>query len=452
MRIVSGALLGCVVALALWPQSAVAANQLLGLRLAHGSDQLWRLVLDCAETPDYEYSRLENPPRLIVDFADTELPEHDRMPVLQGSPISALRLTRRADGSLRLVAELASAVQPKFLRLAADGIKPHRLALLLHNGVAAGALQIPVPGDAGASEVVVVIDAGHGGYDPGAVSASGLREKDVVLAVAEKLHRRLNSEPGFSALLTRAGDQFISLDARSRIARTHRAALFLSIHADSIPKGSLGRPRGAALYMLSGEEASSREAYFLSQRENQSGRPQLAGLALEQQPAVVRSVLYDLSLDASRQRATVIAQALLRVLSKAVRLHKKRVEQADFAVLRAPDVPSLLVELGFLSNAREARRLAGVEHQNRLVEALFSGVRDFFVRQPPEDSWLAWRSHNVGLRYTVRAGESLWLLARRYGTSVEAIMRHNGIATDADVLQEGRALLIPAAKAAAVQP
>ncbi len=449
MRGALAPLLCCVVALVLWPQPNSVANQLLGLHLAHDSNKLWRLVLDCAETPDYEQTRLEDPPRLIVDLADTKLPENFRAPALQGSPIIDLRLAQRDDGGLRLVAELAPAVRPRLLRLAPEGLRSHRLALLLY-GAPAGALQYLVPGDAGASEVVVVIDAGHGGHDPGAVAASELREKDVVLAVAKQLHHRLNNEPGFAALLTRVGDEFISLAERRHIARMHRAALLLSVHADSIPKSSRGRrPRGVALYMLSGGEASSREAHFLSQRENQSGQSQLAGLVLEQQPEAVRSVLYDLSLNASRQRAAVISQSLLQSVSSLIYLHKKLVEQADFAVLRSPDVPSLLVELGFLSNEHEARRLASTEYQTQLVEALFIGVRDFFVSQPPTGSWLAWRRLNVGLRHTVRSGENLWLLARRYGTSVEAIVRYNGLGADTDMLQEGRALLIPTAQAAA---
>ena len=432
----------CAAVLALWLPSASASNRLLGLRLAHDTDQLWRVVLDCAEAPRYRHSKLNAPTRLIIDLADTQLPKRLPLPSLHSSPIADLRLSQRDDGGLRLVVELSRSALPRLLTLAPGSGRGHRLMLVLNTS--AGALQSLAPGDVGASEVVVVIDAGHGGRDPGAVSASGLREKTVALSVAKKLQRRLNAEPGFAALLSRREDRLVDLVARRRFAREHRASLMLSVHADSIPSG-YGWARGAAVYMLSDKEASSREGYFLSQRENKS--PQLDGLPLAEQTEDVRSVLYDLSLNASRQRAAVMAEPILRALSKVTRLHKKQVEQANFVVLRAPDVPSLLIELGFLSNLREARRLATAEYQNLMVEALFTGVRDFFASHPPEGSWLAWRRLNIGMRHTVQPGESVWLLARRYGTSIEAIVRHNGLGADADKLQVGQSLLIPAAQA-----
>ncbi len=434
----------CVVALALWSVSISAANQLLGLRLEYDTAQLWRLVLDCTEAPRYEHSRLAKPPRIIIDLAATKRPDKISLPGLHGSPIADLRMSQRSDGGLRLVVELSRATLPKLLKLAPNRQHGHRLALVLNTG--AEALQTPAPGDVGASEVVVVIDAGHGGRDPGATSSSGLLEKDVVLAVAKKLQRRLDQEPGFSVRLSRDSDRFIDLVARRRFAREQGAHLMLSIHADSIASSGWSRTRGAAIYMLSEKDASSREAYFLSQRENRV--PQIDGLPLAEKPEDVRSVLYDLSLHASRQRAAVIAAPLLQSLAKVVRLHKKQVEQANFVVLRAPDVPSLLLELGFLSNVREARRLGSAEYQDLLVNALLSGVRDFFIAHPPEGSWLAWLQSNANLRHTVQPGENLWLLAERYGVSVEDIVRHNALTTDLDKLQVGQLLLIPAVQAA----
>jgi N-acetylmuramoyl-L-alanine amidase len=219
---------------------------------------------------------------------------------------------------------------------------------------------------------VVAIDAGHGGEDPGAIGPAGTYEKDVVLAIARELRTLVNAEPGMRAYMTRSGDYFVPLASRVQRARRVRADIFVSIHADAYPEP---RPRGASVYVLSERGASSTTARWLAQREN--GSDEVGGVQIGHRDREVRRILLDLSTGAQVRESNQLATHLLAALGQVGPLHKPRVEGASFAVLRSPDMPSVLVETAFISNPAEERRLADPEHQRRIARAMLAGIRSY---------------------------------------------------------------------------
>ena len=227
--------------------------------------------------------------------------------------------------------------------------------------------------------VVIALDPGHGGEDPGAIGPSGLREKDVVLAIALKLRDRLNSVPGMRAMLTRDADFFVPLHERVRKARRVQADLFVSIHADAFvtPKA-----RGASVFALSDSGATSAAARWIAQKENAADLVGGAAAPAVKDAQVLRAML-DMSTTAQIKDSLKIGREVLERIGRVGHLHKRQVEQAGFAVLKAPDIPSILVETAFISNPDEEDKLRDDGYQTKLVEALFTGIRRYFARNPP---------------------------------------------------------------------
>jgi N-acetylmuramoyl-L-alanine amidase len=226
--------------------------------------------------------------------------------------------------------------------------------------------------------VIVAIDPGHGGEDPGAVGPSGLYEKTVVLSVAQKLRDRINATPGMRAMLTRDGDYFVPLHQRVRKARRVQADLFISVHADAFMNP---QAKGASVFALSERGASSTTARWMAQRENASDL--VGGVNVKTKDAHVMRAMLDMSTTAQIQDSLKLGRAVLGHLGKVGRLHKPHVEQAGFAVLKAPDVPSILVETGFISNPDEENNLRNESYQNALADALLSGIQRYFEKNPP---------------------------------------------------------------------
>ncbi|MFM8546814.1 MAG: N-acetylmuramoyl-L-alanine amidase [Betaproteobacteria bacterium] len=221
----------------------------------------------------------------------------------------------------------------------------------------------------------IAIDAGHGGEDPGAIGPMGPRDQDGVLAIAQHLHARISAQPGLRSYMTRTGDYFVPLGQRVARARRVRADLLVSIHADAYIEP---HARGASVYMLSERGASSSSARWLAEREN--GADQVGGINLAVRDRELRRVLLDLSTTAQIRDSAKLAGEVLTALEGVGRIHKREAEQAAFAVLKAPDIPSILVETAFISNPEEERRLADPRHQQRLAEAIFSGIEAYLIR------------------------------------------------------------------------
>lgn len=396
--LLGGSLLGSAI-------GPVHAAGLVAVRFWPGPDYT-RLAIEFDAPIRAIERRQDNPPELIVDIAEHDLA--NRLLSLLGTALrpdpllQTAWVQRRAGQGTRLRLALAAGTSPQVFTLPPARQYQHRLVIDLYPAQRADPLQALLreqdgartpsdpleallerhPGKPGtrqrrsrsASErgpnFIVAIDAGHGGEDPGAIGPGGTYEKDVVLAIARKLRSLVNAEPGMRAYMTRTGDYFVPLGTRVQRARRVGADIFISIHADAYPEP---RPRGASVYVLSDRGASSTTARWLAQRENSSD--EVGGVQLAHRDREVRRILLDLSTGAQIRESSELASQLLASLGQVGPLHKPRVEGASFAVLRSPDMPSVLVETAFISNPVEERRLANPDHQRRIAEALMDGIR-----------------------------------------------------------------------------
>ncbi len=288
-------------------------------------------------------------------------------------------------------------------------------------------------------DIVIAIDAGHGGEDSGARGNEGTYEKDVVLEIARNLKKLLDGEGGRRGVLVRKSDYYISLRKRMEIARKHHADFFVSIHADAFPDPSAS---GSSVYVLSNKGASSEAAFWLAKRENQADL--VGGVSLDDKDDVLASVLLDLSQAASRQVSHEVAQMTVRNLSKAGTVHFGEVQKAGFAVLKSPDIPSMLVEVAFISNPMEEKKLRDQAQQESFARAILAGIRRHFHRSPPPDSWLAMRYKPKirGREYVIVAGDTLSEIAQRHQVSLSHLKDLNQLGRND--IRAGQVLKIPA--------
>ena len=248
-------------------------------------------------------------------------------------------------------------------------------------------------------DFIVAIDAGHGGDDPGAIGVGKVQEKRVALAIAKELERLLRGAAGYRGELTRKGDYYLTLRQRTTVARNMRADLFVSIHADAF---SGPDARGASVYTLSAKGATSETARWLAEKENASDLIGGAGdVSLDDKDALLAHVLLDLSMDGNRTASIEAGAEVLDALNNFTQLHRGRVEQAGFVVLKSPDIPSILVETGYLSNPSEARKLAQADYQRRVAQAIFEGITTYAQRHPPPGTALAWRQQKQSANHGV---------------------------------------------------
>ena len=415
--------------------SAAAATEVEDLRVWAGP-QKTRAVLDLSATTEYRLFQLSDPLRVVIDLSDAKLRGKLDLPADRDPGV--LRRVRsgvRDGDDLRVVLDLREAVRPQSFLLQPAGRYGHRLVLDL-KPQESGTQQRPVHtaprGDD--RDVIVAIDAGHGGEDPGAVGRNGTHEKTVTLAVARELDRRLDAMRGFRGELIRDGDYYIALKDRFNKARAMRADLFVSIHADSFYDQ---RARGSSVYVLSRSGASSEAARWIAAEENEADR--IGGVELQGKDPVLAEVLYDLAQGASLDASNNVAGAILDSLKDVGRVHKSSVEHANFVVLRAPDVPSVLVETAFISNPVEERKLNSPGHRRDLAAAMASGIREHFRAMPPQGTWIA--ANRDGSEYRVSRGDTLSDIADRYQVSVNALRRANDL--DSDIIRVGRVLVIP---------
>jgi len=285
-----------------------------------------------------------------------------------------------------------------------------------------------VPGKEGKRDILVGIDAGHGGEDPGAIGPNRIYEKQVVMAISQELKRLVDNEPGFRGVLIRTGDYYIPLRKRTDIAREHRVDLFVSIHADAFKNPAA---RGASVFALSPGGATSETAGYLAEREN---RADLIGgvgsVKISDKDRVLASVLLDLSMTATLNSSLDVGKEVLGEMGAIARLHKRHVEQAGFLVLKSPDIPSILVETGFISNPTEARQLADRNYQQRMARAIFAGIKRYFYNSPPLGTWVAANGGGGAERvYVIARGDTLSGIAARHNISVDALLRHNSLSS-----------------------
>jgi len=472
-----------------WVLLATAeAATVKGVRVWRAPDHT-RIVFDLDGPVQFDMLQLSGPERVVLDLSATRLGTS-----LSGLPLANTPVTgfRSADnqGELRLVLDLNTKVQPNSFLLKAHGDQQDRLVLDLYDqplgaqqvsantntitssntGAAKSQVlsqSLPPPPAVSAAVVatepelkiapepnaqvakgarrtiVIAVDAGHGGEDPGASGPGRVREKDVTLAIAKELVEAINRQPGYSGKLTRTGDYFIPLKKRRDIARDMKADLFVSIHADAFNKSSA---RGASVFALSRNGATSETARFLAQRENEADLiGGVGGISLDDKDEVLAGVLVDLSMTATLNSSLQIGSHVLNSINSVALLHKRHVEQAGFMVLKSPDVPSILVETGFISNPDESRKLSSPGYRRQMAHAVFAGVRTYFNQHPPAGSQLAAQFERGQIaderEHTVGSGDTLSAIALRYGVSVSQLMKQNGMRSS--TVKIGQRLTIP---------
>ena len=417
---------------------AARAAEVRELRLWRAPDHT-RLVLDLSAPVEHRLLLLDNPRRVVVDLDEATLKADLGAVPLANTPIQRLRSGIRDGTDLRLVLDLRAAVTPRSFSLRATDQAMDRLVLDLYDQQAAEPAPT-VKKSASSDEqrdVIIAIDAGHGGEDPGALGPDRLREKQVVLAMAEELHALFERESGFAPTLIRTGDYYVSLRGRRDLARRREADMFVSLHADAFRDR---RARGASVYALSTSGATSTTARYLAQKENAADL--IGGVSLADKEDTLALTLADLSMTSTLDSSLNVGGSVLRELSKVARLHKKQVEQAGFAVLKSPDIPSILIETGFISNPDEARRLADSNYRRKLAGAIHRGIVDWFAVHPPPGSLLAWRREQGAREYTIVRGDTLSEIAQRFSVSVSTLRELNGLRGNRILV--GQTLRIPA--------
>jgi len=369
-----------VFALAVAAARSASAAEVREMRVWAGPDGT-RVVLDLSGSVEHTLFTLHSPERVVVDIPNARL-SNQSMPAGQGV-IRQIRAAARDADDLRVVLDLESAVQAKSFVAAPNETYGYRLVIDLVPPTAAAA--VPVQhAPTGTRDLVIAIDAGHGGDDPGAIGHSGTREKDVVLGIARALREVVAREPGMRPFLTRDGDYFVEHRKRMEKARSEQADLFVSIHADSIRDRSIA---GSSVYVLSARGASNEAARILAERENAADL--VGGVSLDRKDDVLNSVLVDLLQNASMTASMDVAQHVLSELDRVGAVRKSRVQQAGFLVLKSPEIPSMLVETAYISNPQEERRLKDPKYQARLASAILAGFRGYFYDNPPPGTRIA---------------------------------------------------------------
>ena len=352
------------------------------LRVWAGPDST-RVVLDLSAPARYELFTLSSPERVVIDLRDARLDDaRVAMPGASGL-VRAIRSGAQPNGALRVVIDLAANAKSNGFLTPPNEAYGDRLVIDLTTETTPRPVIAP-HAPTGERDLVIAVDAGHGGEDPGAIGKYGTREKDVALKVARALADRLNAEPGMRAVLTRTGDYFVPFRERLRRARVAQADLFVSIHADAFVNRSV---RGSSVYVLSTGRASSEAARWLADRENAADL--VGGVKLDDKSDVLASVLLDLSQNAVISASRDAAARVLSELDRVGELKKTDVQHASLIVLTSPDIPSMLIETAYISNPEEEKRLRDPGHQQRLAAAIHTGVRRYFYDNPPPGTRVA---------------------------------------------------------------
>ncbi len=423
------------------PLPALARTGVQRVRMSVDGDTT-RLVFDMDGEAEYSMFRLQSPDRLVVDLENARAVEDLAVSDNPRSAIKAVRHAARNGSDLRVVFDLRKPVEPRsFVLMPAQGA-PHRLVLDLTAGDAPAAPRAAENNGSsrrGRSQenlrdVVVAIDAGHGGHDPGAIGPAGTREKDVVLQISKRLAERVDNERGMQAVMIRSGDYFLPLRERIERARKADADVFVSIHADAIANRSV---QGSSVYMLSERGASSEAARFLAQRENQADLS-LGGVPINGKDDSLANVLLDLAQSGSLEASNTLAERMIAELHRVGKVRKPEVERANFAVLRSPDVPSILVEAAFISNPSEERKLRSASFQNSLADALLTGLRSYFSTHARPGTLIADGQPD---QHIIRPGETLSGIADRYSLSLADLRSANNVRDDR--IYAGQILQIP---------
>lgn len=433
--------IGAILCLVTAPLGAEWGVAVMNIRLSYNSDST-RVVFDLSGPVEHRLFSLHDPERIVIDLENAKMAELAQHVDLGASAIVAIRHAARDGTDLRVVLDLQNSSTLKSFLLPPIGGYDHRLVVdLYHPGAPAPTLATPVPTPVivadfnvtSLRDVVVAIDAGHGGEDAGAVGLYGTYEKDVVLSIASRLEDLIEAEPGMRPVMIRDSDVYLELRDRIARARAHQADLFISIHADAALSSYAS---GSSVYVLSRTGASSEAARWLAERENAADL--MGGVRLNDKDDTLARVLMDLSQTATIDASMNLAEDVLAELELVGDIHSSSVEQAGFAVLTSPDIPSVLVETAYISNSEEEQRLRSSSYQEQVALAMLNGLRVYFSDHSPPGTLYA---SDLRDRHVIRYGDTLSTIAQRYSVNVEALRSRNSL--NGDVLHVGQVLLIP---------
>ena len=406
----------------LW-SATLSAVQVKNVRTWPAPDHT-RVVFDLDSTVAYTVFLLDDPDRVVIDLKHTRLATDIRRSSRSDRLLRRIRSAPRKNGGLRVVLDLKRTIRPRSFLLDPNKQYGHRLVVDLYPKTTEmsneGVEKEPGPeADSGLRDIVVTVDAGHGGDDPGAVPRKGVHEKDVVLAISRELGKAIDAREGMRAVLVRNGDYYVGLRRRMELARQAGADLFVSVHADAFRDPNV---HGASVYVISRRGASSETARWLATQENAADLA--GGVSLDDKDEGLATVLLDLSQTAALRASREVGRRVLSRLGRIGPLHKRRVERAGFMVLKAPDIPSILVETGFITNPRDERRLKDSDERRAIAGAIAEGIAGYFEVHPPAGTLLAKRRH------VIARGDTLSDIAKRYRVTLAALRSANRIRGD----------------------
>jgi len=441
-----GFLIVCVAILSLSFEVSAASSKtgyITNLRTWAAPNNI-RVVFDISQDLKHRLFVLHKPERVVIDFYNTKLRKPFESQNLSGSLIKRIRSSAKENTQFRVVFDMNANVQPKSFILAPNSKYGYRLVVdLFEKNINAKIHSVKSVSTSGRlnrlRDVVIAIDAGHGGEDPGAVGRLGTYEKRIVMSIARRLEKLITKERGMRSVMVRNGDYFVSLKERKSIARKSNADMFVSIHADSFTKTNVS---GASVFTLSSRGASSEAARILARNENATDV--IGGVEFNNNDSLLTSVLLDLTQTGTIETSLRLGNKILGQMKKIGPIHKPNVQRARFVVLQNLGIPSILVETGFISNRKEERKLRNRRYQQSIARSLLKGIKNYFADQSPPGTFFAKRDNrfeNLSLNYTIKQGDTLSNIASSYNVTMNNIRSFNSLVNDN--LNIGQIIRIP---------
>ena len=420
------------------------ASEVKQVRFSDTSDTA-RIVLELDSEPSFTYFTLKNPERLVIDLQGVDRNFSLKTVQITGNKIDRIRhSTPKTPQDTRIVVEMSKNLNPRLFTLPANDASGeslgHRLVIELVDPNPAPTAIVNNSGPNRDKDIIIVVDAGHGGVDPGSIGPEGTYEKRITLSISKMLAKLIDDEPGMRAVMTREGDYYISPNDRPKIAVRENADLLVSIHADAF---TTPQPQGASVWVLSKGRADSELGRLLEQTERSSELLGAAAGVIEDRDTerYFAETILNMSMDLFRAQSYELSNEVIKDMKAVTKMHKKTPQSLSLAVLTAPETPSILVEVGFISNPTEEKNLNWSQHRQRLANSMFTSIKRHFKKTPPDGTlWAQWKNEEP-VSHRVASGESLSLLAQRYGVSVSELKAENNLRSD--LVRIGQVLRIP---------
>lgn len=415
-----------------------AANNIKGVRIWPAPDST-RVVFDLSEKPEFSYFSLAKPQRLVIDFANSKSLVSLTNVLKDDNRIKKIRTSQPPKkGTTRLVLELAENYQLSIFPLAPAGTYGDRLVIDIYDKNDSDTTTQSL-NTSSKRDIIIAIVAGHGGEDPGSIGARGTYEKRITLSIAKKLEKLINRQPGLKAVMIRKGDYYVNHDKKTELARKSKADLLISIHADAFTSS---QPSGASVLVQSTRRANSEFTRWIANRQKESELLGGAGETIKKtKDKNLAITLADMKKEYTMGSSYAFAEHVIRQLKKVTKLHKSSPEGLSLAVLKSSDIPSVLIETGFISNPQEERNLTSFAHQQKLARAIYTAVDTYFSDNPPDGTLYATTQLK---QHKIRSGESLSVVAKRYNVSVSNLKKKNNLKSN--VIKVGQTLIIPRAE------